>query len=864
MRPTAWLAVASWVTLGHGQNTTSFSADAIEAIIRKLHLLSDDLAEAGAQKIAAFATTAQKSIDDTLKSSWENGTLSDERKLTDPEAFYSYGWSPPIYPSPQGQGSGDWSTAYDSARALVSQMTVAEKVNLTIPAGDFDFAGCTGFSGTVPRLGFSGLCLMDGPAGLRGANTPNVSGFPPGVSIGASFNRTLSYLQAHQLGVESRAKGVNVVFSPMVGPLGRIAKGGRNWEGYSNDAYLAGQMVYPAIKGLQENVIATVKHFIGNEQETLRKPYFSGLLQPAGVTLYSSVSSNIDDQTMHELYLWPFYDAVKAGAGSVMSSYNRLNNSWASQNSKLLNGLLKTELGFQGFALTDWSGQHTGVASANAGQDMVMPRPTYWGYGQLEAAVNNGSVDITRLDDMATRIVASMSRFANISNPGIDYHNDTDPSNKLTTQVLLEAAIQGHVLVKNGGILPLRAPKVLSLFGYDAVSGMNTSAEAGDFYDVCLGNSQYYADGRNLTVLELSLSLAGATSPTFSFPSIAQNGTLIAGGGSGGSTPSYMVSPYDAIVRQAASDDTTLFTDFSEAPAVLEPTNPCLVFINTQSVESADRTELADEYSDNLVLRVADQCANTIVIIHNAGIRLVDEWIDHDNVTAVVYAHLPGQASGDALVSILYGDTSPSGRLPYTIAKRESDYDTLGLLNPTLPTAEDPQYAQSNFSEGLLIDYRAFLAHNITPRYPFGFGLTYSEFAYSDLTITQHCGVDRSALPPDASEYDSRPHPEGGLESLYDILTTVAVSVHNIGNFTAAETAQLYLSVPGRGMVLRGFEKQMLQPGEKQKFHFDLRRRDFSVWDVEKQHWFLQEGEYEVMVGRNVLDEEGLKDSFEL
>lgn len=153
----------------------------------------------------------------------------------------------------------------------------------------------------------------------------------------ASFNRTLSYLQAHQLGVESRAKGVNVVFSPMVGPLGRIAKGGRNWEGYSNDAYLAGQMVYPAIKGLQENVIATVKHFIGNEQvslcvemdgppqvrgvnsrqETLRKPYFSGLLQPAGVTLYSSVSSNIDDQTMHELYLWPFYDAVKAGAGSV-------------------------------------------------------------------------------------------------------------------------------------------------------------------------------------------------------------------------------------------------------------------------------------------------------------------------------------------------------------------------------------------------------------------------------------------------------------------------------------------------------------------------------------------------------------------
>jgi beta-glucosidase len=143
-------------------------------------------------------------------------------------------------------------------------MTLAEKANLTIPADDF--AGCSGFSGSVPRLSFPGLCLNDGPSGLRVANTGNISGFPAQIAIGASWNRTLSYWRAKQMGVEFRAKGVNVALGPVVGPLGRIAKGGRNWEGFSNDPYLAGQLVGPAVEGLQESVVACVKHFIGNEQ----------------------------------------------------------------------------------------------------------------------------------------------------------------------------------------------------------------------------------------------------------------------------------------------------------------------------------------------------------------------------------------------------------------------------------------------------------------------------------------------------------------------------------------------------------------------------------------------------------------------
>jgi beta-glucosidase len=498
---------------------------------------------------------------------------------------------------------------------------------------------------------------------------------------------------------------------------------------------------------------------------------------------------------------------------------------------------------------------------------MVMPYGTYWGSGQLEAAVNNGSVSTSRLDDMATRIIAATSRYANISNPGVTLNNDTNPLSDLTTQVLLESAIQGHVLVKNtNNALPLKSPETISIFGYDALSGLNTSANSTFLYPFSLANTQRYPtpNARDFTFIDALLFLANVAQPNTSFPSIALNGTLISGGGSGGVTPSSMVSHHEAILQQVLSDGTFPLADFySQDPTVFNPEGPCLVLINTQSSESADRSELSDSYSDTLVTNIANQCANTIVVMHNAGIRLVDNWIVHPNVTAAIYAHPAGQLSGPALVSILYGHTSPSGRLPYTVAKSESDYGA--LLNPTLPTVEDPQYAQSNFTEGVVIDYKHFLAQNITPRFPFGFGLTYSNFTYSNLSITQHSDVDRSLLPPDTSS-SSDPHPEGGLESLYDILTTVSIQVENTGNVTAAEVAQLYISIPGSEAkrVLRGFEKKELMKGEKEDFSFDLTRRDLSTWDVVTQNWVLVEGEYGVMVGKNVLDEQALQGSFSI
>jgi len=326
------------------------------------------------------------------------------------------------------------------------------------------------------------------------------------------------------------------------------------------------------------------------------------------------------------------------------------------------------------------------------------------------------------------------------------------------------------------------------------------------------------------------------------------NGTLIAGGGSGSVTPPYISSPFDAISEQAYQDGTYLQWDFDSVnPMVNGGSSACIVFINEFASEGFDRPSLADPYSDELVMNVANNCNNTIVSIHNAGIRVVDAWVDHPNITAVVFSHLPGQDSGRALVELLYGRQSFSGRLPYTVAHNQSDYGE--LLAPTDPSATSDYYTQTNFTEGNYIDYKSFIARNITPRYAFGYGLTYSNFSYSALSTTVHNNASLSLLPPGNKIV------EGGLPSLWDQIATVKATVTNTGHVSAAEVAQLYLGIPGAPeKQLRGYAKEMLHAGECSEVTFKLMRRDLSQWDVERQQWVLNKGCYNVYVGKSVLD----------
>ncbi len=462
-------------------------------------------------------------------------------------------------------------------------MTLDELVNITR-----GFPGpCVGNTGEVPRLNIPAFCFYDGPAGVRGQEF--VSAFPAGIHVAATFDRGLMHRYGRALGAEFHGRGINVALGPVAGPLGRIARGGRNWEGLSNDPYLAGAGLGAITRGIQDSgVIATPKHWLLNEQEFRRRWSDIG----------DAVSSNVDDRTLHELYAFPFMDALREGAGAIMCSYQRANHSYACQNSKLLNGVLKTELGFEGFVVSDWDGQMSGVASANAGLDLVMPGAGFWGDNLLQA-VRNGSVTEERISDMATRILASwyyLHQERNYPPPTLftnkQKHAPVDVQAD-HADLIQEIGAAGTVLVKNTNhTLPLKNPRFLCIYGYDAT----VKAAPWENYD----------------------RYGGGYEVNFGWETF--NGTLITGGGSGGVTPPYVVSPFQALQERVSRGRGVLRWDFwSEDPEVYVNAEACLVFINAYAGESFDRTTLQDPFSDRLVLNVATKCDNTIVVIHSAG-----------------------------------------------------------------------------------------------------------------------------------------------------------------------------------------------------------------------------------------------------
>jgi beta-glucosidase len=656
------------------------------------------------------------------------------------------GQSPPWYPTPLGGSiSSSWTDSYVKAAKMVEKMTLIEKVNISTGTG-----WSMGFSvgNTAPALlaGFPALALQDGPLGIRFAD--NITAFPAGLTVGATWNRTLMYNRGKAHGNEARLKGVNVLLGPCVGPLGRMPAGGRNWEGFGADPYLQGVAAAETIKGIQsEGIMATIKHYIGNEQEHFRQSFEWGIP--------NAMSSNIGDRTLHELYLWPFADAVKAGVASVMCSYQMTNNSYSCANSKLLNGLLKDELGFQGFVQSDWLAQRSGVASALAGLDMSMPGDGLkWADGQslwgpeLTKAVLNGSVPLSRINDMATRIVAAwyklgqddkskfdrkgpnfsswettkmghlfygspddqelevVNQFIDVQGTGEDAHS----------QVAREVAVEGTVLLKNdGGILPLSSKgsdkKIkISIIGEDAGPGRGPN----------------YCKDRG-----------------------CNQGTLASGWGSGAVEFPYLIDPASALKKALEAENFEVSQFLSntlplpKATSILSTEDICIVFANADSGEgfvtdngvAGDRNNLdLAKGGDKLISQVADGCGGrqTIVVLHAVGPVLMEQWIQDPGVKAVVMAHLPGQESGNALVDILLGRANPSGKLPYTIGKNLDDYGE-GAKILYRPNGVIPQ---QNYNEGLYIDYRHFDKYDIEPRFEFGYGLSYTTFDYSNLKVT--------------------------------------------------------------------------------------------------------------------------------
>ncbi|CAO3635404.1 unnamed protein product [Cunninghamella echinulata] len=682
-----------------------------------------------------------------------------------------------------------WSVAYANALALVNKMSLEEKIKI-MTGKSFTYSKCAGNTYTTQH--FPSLCLQDGPLGMRAAY--NVTLGVAGINAAASFDKQGILQRGIYMGKEFKGKGVHVQLGPSMNFM-RSPQNGRGWESFGEDPFLSGVAAAETIKGVQsQGVISTAKHFIFNEQELNR----------------FSESSDVDDRTLHEIYLWPFARSIEAGLGAVMCSYNKINGTNACENDHALNKILKQELNFKGFVMTDWWAARSTVQSANSGLDMEMPgnidinnpdSGSYFGVN-LTSAVKNHQVSEARINDMAERIVATWYKMGQDKNfPEVKINNlkpyeapfvNVQADHSKYVRSLGAASI---VLLSNkGNILPLsKNTKSISIIGSDAFNSPLIYDETVCPYNQCAP------------------------------------GTLVQGWGSGTVTFPYIISPFDGIKKRAGNNTKIIGTptnwDLEKVEQIAKDSDIAIVFSNSDSGEDintghGDRVNLTLwNNGDNLIERVANSNKNTIVVIHSVGAVLMP-WIDHPNIKAIVWPGLPGEQTGNSLADVLYGDVNPSGRLPYTIAKKLEDY-------VTAPSPDD----HIKYSEKLNIGYRWFDAKNIEPLFPFGYGLSYTHFSYSHLNVVVNTKKEQ---------------------------VRAQIRVKNDGDVDGAEVVQVYLTFPDHvgepPKVLRGFEKAYIKSGHQSIVQFKLGKTELSIWDVVSQSWVIPQGEFQIHIGASSRD----------
>lgn len=616
----------------------------------------------------------------------------------------------------------------------------------------------------------------------------------------------------------------------------------------------------------------------------------------------------------------PFADAVRAGVGSFMCSYNLLNNSYGCQNSHTQNYLLKGELGFQGFIMSDWQAQKSGVSSALAGLDMTMPGDTlfnsgrsYWG-ANLTVAILNGSIPEWRLDDMCTRIIAAWY-YVGRDHSAVPVNFDSWSLDTFGYQHYYSkegyGLINEHVDVRDEHATLIR--------------------QIGAASTVLLKNT---ADALPLTGKEKFTAVFGADAggnpygPNGCPDRGCDNGTLGIGWGSGTANFPYLVTPENAIYNEVAMNGGVVqsITDNFASEQILalaRQASVALVFVNSDSGEGfidvdgnqGDRKNLTLwKGGDTLVQNVSAYCNNTILVVHSTGPVFLGNYSENPNITAILWAGVPGQESGNSIADVLYGRVNPGGKLPFTVAKTRQDYGTDVLYEPN----NGNKSPQVNFTEGIFIDYRSLDHRNITPVYEFGYGLSYTTFSYSNLQIIQTLGSsapyrpttgltsaapslgsasndtsqytfptnltritlyiypylnstdlaasanasdygDSSFIPRDALNSSAQPRlpaggGPGGNPQLYNVLYQVRATITNTGKIAGDEVVQLYVSLGGPTdpkIVLRGFERLSIQPGASAVFEADLTRRDVSNWSPATQNWVISSAPKTVYVGRS-------------
>jgi beta-glucosidase len=694
---------------------------------------------------------------------------------------------------------------------LLHRMTLEEKVALLAGSGWME-------SQPNERLGIPAIKMADGPMGVRAwtgssavtnaANAVRVTStaFPAGLAMAATWDPDLLAQQGKVIGQEVKALGRDMILGPTVN-IARQPLWGRNFEGYGEDPYLASRLVIGYIKGVQgEGVIASVKHFAANNQEFERH----------------RIDEKIDERTLYEIYFPAFQAAVQeAGVWSVMSAYNKVNGLYCAENPVLLHDVLKKQWGFKGFVISDWGSTYSTAGTVNAGMDLEMPGGDpmkVWfakpqtqtdgnGAGWLTPekvlpAIAAGQISTAALDDNVSRILRVTFDAGLFDKPHAG-GGAVDTSEQKT--VARTAAAESIVLLQNtGDLLPI-GKSIHSL----AVIGPNAAvARTGG------GGSSLVRPNYAIAPLEGIRERAGnAVQVTYA------QGVAIPGEDANKDSPSAR-----AQLRQ-------------DAAAVAAKTDAAIVVVgNAPSIESEgfDRTTLSlPAGQDELIAAIAKANKNTIVVINAGSPVAMDPWIGQ--APAVLMMWYGGQEGGHALANVLFGDFTPSGKLPVTFPRKIEDTPAFGHY--------PGENLHTEYAEGLYVGYRHYDRANIEPLFPFGHGLSYTKFEYSDLKVT-----------PDKIGPGRR--------------VQVSLTVHNSGARAGAEVVQLYLhqaksSADRPPQELKGFRRVMLTAGQSQAVTFKVGPQAMSFYSVAKHAWVAEPSGFDVLVGASSRDIR-LKGSFEL
>ena len=703
-------------------------------------------------------------------------------------------------PAPAGALYKDPQVSVDRRVAdLLSRMTDEEKATMLSGSGWME-------SAAIPRLGIPAIKMADGPMGVRAWSGPSAvtnaansqlkvesTAFPAGIAMAATWDPELVRREGQAIGQEVKALGRDMILGPTVN-INRIPLWGRNFEGYGEDPWLASRLGVAYIRGVQsEGVIPSVKHFAANNEEFERH----------------RLDESIDERTLHEIYLPAFKAAIKeADVWTVMSAYQKVNGLHCAESAPLLTGILKNEFGFRGFVVSDWGSTYSTAATVNAGMDLEMPggppmqewlknpRTQESGNGagwltadKVLADLKAGTIAEATLNDNVSRILRVLFLSGIFDHPHVA---TGDVDNAAQKAIALQGATESIVLLKNEGlVLPLDPDKVHSI----AVIGPNAA------------NARTGGGGSSLVRSKAPVApLAGILERANTGMQVTYaQGVAMEGEDPAKDTPEARAALLKEAVAVASRSDVAILV---------------VGRYNHNETEGSDvKTMDLPAGQDELIEAVEKANPRTVVVLNTGDPVTMTRWVD--KTAALLDMWYGGEEAGHALAAVLFGDTSPSGKLPVTFPRRIQDSPAFSHYPGT--------NLHTDYAEGIYVGYRYYDTRHVEPQFPFGFGLSYTSFEYSDLKVSPS---KASAAKP----------------------IEVTLQVRNTGDRPGAEVVELYIH-DGHSPIdrpdheLKAFRRIDLKPGESGTVRLWLDRSSFSYWNSATHTWTATPGEFEIQIG---------------